>query len=191
MPGGQTEVGVHALDGLPCGVVVRERLAHAHEDHVRQTPPGVAGSPGRVHHLFDDLAGGELSIETGLTGGAERAPHRTTGLAGDADRGALVVVHEHGLDAGSVVERPQPLHGGALVAGRLADDVQGQGQAGLEVGPQRLGDVRELGGRGQVLIETAPHLVDPIARLVLQERAERGAVDAVAGERHRGGTASA
>ena len=90
-------------------VVVGERLAHPHEHDVADPAAAVAGPPGGPHDLLDDLAGGEVAREPGLAGGAEAAAHRAPGLARDAHRGAVGVQHQHGLDAGAAVERPQAL----------------------------------------------------------------------------------
>jgi hypothetical protein len=108
--GRHPEVAVDALDGRPhVAVVVGERLAHAHEHDVGH-PPIDARARRRAHHLLDDLADGEVPLEAGLAGGAEAARHGAAGLAADAHRRAVAVVHEHRLDAAAVVELPQELH---------------------------------------------------------------------------------
>src|SRR5882757_6266289 len=74
--------------------VVREWLAHAHEDDIGQAGRTVADLSARSRtrgrrDLFDDLSGGEISGEAALTGRAERAGHPAASLAGDADGGAV------------------------------------------------------------------------------------------------------
>ena len=57
-------------------------------------------------HLLDDLAGGQVPLEAGLAGGAERAAHGAAGLGRHADRGPGRVAHQHGLDRGAVAAAP-------------------------------------------------------------------------------------
>jgi hypothetical protein len=60
-----------APDGADHPVVVRQRLAHAHEDDVAD-PASARGlrALGR-DDLLDDLAGGQVAGQPGLPGGAE------------------------------------------------------------------------------------------------------------------------
>jgi len=60
-------------------------------------------------------------VEAALAGRAERAGHAATGLAGDAQRRAIGVAHEHALDQRAVVCAPEGLAGGAVVAGHGPD----------------------------------------------------------------------
>ena len=80
-------VVVEPLDRGPHRAVVGQRLAHPHEHHVRH-PPGQRRPPG-PDHLLDDLAGGEMALEAGLAGGAERAGHGAAGLGRHAHRGPV------------------------------------------------------------------------------------------------------
>ena len=76
--GRQAEAGVDPFDGGPHRSLVGERFAHAHEHDVAQSPSGPLGPRRRQHDLLDDLAGRQVAVEPGLTGGAEpAAPSRT------------------------------------------------------------------------------------------------------------------
>ena len=107
-----------AAYGADDGLVVGQRLAHAHEHDVGDAA-GAAGHlaagqrPGAGDHLLDDLGGGHVALQPALAGGAERAGHAAAGLAGDAHRGAVGVAHQHRLDERAVEEPPQRLAGGA------------------------------------------------------------------------------
>jgi hypothetical protein len=188
VPGRDPEVGVQALDGAPQPLVVGQRLAHPHEHDVRQ-PPGPAGPalrrpggrPPGPHDLLDDLADGQVAVEAGLPGGAERARHGAAGLGADAHRRPVGVVHEHGLDAGAVGQPPQPLHGVAAVADRRRHLGQRRGQLGGQAGPHGLGQ-RGQGVEVEALaVEAVPHLLDAVAGLVGEQLGQGGAVGVVAG----------
>ena len=105
-------------DGAPDPLVVGQRLPHPHEHHVGE-PPG-PGRPDRLGHLLDDLPGGELALEPGLSRGAELAGHGATGLGGDADGDPVGVVHEDGFDLRVVVERPEPFGRLPVIGGPTA-----------------------------------------------------------------------
>src|SRR5438093_353124 len=59
------DVVVEALDRRPGGVAVRERLAHAHEDHVGDA---LRARVRGTHHLLHDLGGVEMALEARLAG---------------------------------------------------------------------------------------------------------------------------
>ena len=78
--------------GLQDAVEVQERLAHAHEDDVRQAAAAVGGeAAGGVADLVDDLGRLEVAPEAQLAGGAEGAADGAAGLAGDAEGVALAM----------------------------------------------------------------------------------------------------
>ena len=79
-------------------------------------------------------------------------------------------MHEDGLDAGAVGEGPEPLDGESVVTDRFGARAESQRKGLGEAGPQRLGQRRELLGRGLLLVETAPQLVDPIPGFTLEKR---------------------
>ena len=82
---------VEGVDGGEHPVEVEQRLAHAHEDDVRQ-PLAVGGqAPRGVADLVDDLGGLEVPREAQLAGRAERAADRAAGLARDAQRVPLAL----------------------------------------------------------------------------------------------------
>ena len=109
-----------AAYGADHGLVVGQRLAHAHEHHVgdpaRAAGDLVAGQrAGAGDDLLDDLGGGHVALQAALAGGAERAGHAAAGLAGDAHGDPAGVAHQHRLDQRAVEELPQGLAGGAPV----------------------------------------------------------------------------
>ena len=79
---------VERLDGLEDAVEVQQRLAHAHEDDVREVGAVLAPREprGGAPDLVEDLGGREVTLEAQLAGRAERAPDGTAGLARDAER---------------------------------------------------------------------------------------------------------
>jgi hypothetical protein len=109
----------HHPQGRHQRTVVLQRLAHAHHHHVgddplagRQLQPlaqPVLGKP----QLGQDLAGAQVAAEALVAGGAEAAAHGATGLGGHAQRAAVVLGDEHGLDGVAAAHVEQPL-GGAV-----------------------------------------------------------------------------
>ena len=85
----------------------------------RRCAQEVLGEP----ELGDDLAGGEVAAEALVAGRAEAAADGAAGLRRDAQRAAVVLGNEHGLDRVAVADVEQPLDG---AVGRLllADDRQ-------------------------------------------------------------------
>jgi hypothetical protein len=75
--GRQPEVVVQPVERVADRVDVGERLAHAHEHHVRHAD---LGRVLRTHNLLDDLAAIEMPLEARLAGRAERAAHRAARL---------------------------------------------------------------------------------------------------------------
>ena len=125
-----------AAYGADHGLVVGDRLAHAHEHHVGDASRSAGHLAARERagagdDLLDDLGGRHVALQAALAGGAERAGHPAAGLAGDAHRHAVRVAHQHRLDERAVEEPPQRLAGGAPV--------------GLE-GAQRRHQRRQQGG---------------------------------------------
>src|SRR2546430_15083621 len=127
-------------------VVVVERLPHPHVHDVRDTLAAGRELALPVPDLVDDLARGEISHETHLTGRAERAGHRAAGLRRNAHRVSCAVTrHEHALDVVPVAEHEQHLAGLAIRARLLAHGLDGRP-------PKRSGEriaegLREIGQR--------------------------------------------
>ena len=154
MPSPSGSGSVSRRTALTTRLVVGQRLAHAHEDHVGQA----AGATGHLttrqragagDDLLDDLGGGHVAGQAVLAGGAERAGHAAAGLAGDADRDPVGVAHQHRLDEGAVEEPPHRLAGGALVGLERA-------QRRHQLGQERGDDVvalshGQVGHRGRVV----------------------------------------
>ena len=115
----------HRVAGWP---VVRQRLAHPHEDHVRHALRSPLGKPSgrsrRPHHLRGDLPGREVVRQAHLPRGAERASHRTARLGGDTDRHSPPVSHDHGLDHVPAAQPEQALPGGASIRFTFGQDLQ-------------------------------------------------------------------
>ena len=134
--GGDADIALQPLDGRPQVVVVRQRLAHAHEHDVRHAALGVIGEAlGGADHLLDDLARRQLPIEASLARRAEAAAHRTPRLCAHAHGRAIAVTHQHALDGASVVQLPQLLHGVAAVADSLDRQLEPGRQFGRQAGP--------------------------------------------------------
>ena len=95
--------------------IVLQRLAHAHHHDVgddalvalQVLAQEVLGEP----ELGDDLAGGQVAAEALVAGGAEAAAHGAAGLRRNAQRAAVVLGNEHGLDRIAVADVEQPLDG--------------------------------------------------------------------------------
>ena len=144
--GGQTDVP-HA-DIQPVGAVdqlqeaqhvvhVVQRLADAHEHDVGH---GQAAVQLGEKHLIQQLGGAQIPHLSGNGAGAEGAPHAAAHLRGDAHRVAVVVLHQHRLDAVAVGQLPQVLNG-AVQPGCLLPRHRGRGdEARLrQLRTQRLG----------------------------------------------------
>ena len=108
---------VEPVNGRHGILVVVERFAHAHEDHVGH---GFVIFPEHlrvIHHLRHDLAAGQVALESLLTGRTEDTSHCASSLGGDAQGAAILraapvrsggghlrvirgvaVAHQHGLD---------------------------------------------------------------------------------------------
>jgi len=67
-------------------VEVEERLAHPHEDEVREMPSPRGEPASGMADLVHDLRHVEVALEAQLARGAERAADGTAGLAADAER---------------------------------------------------------------------------------------------------------
>mmetsp|Transcript_21677 Transcript_21677/g.84466 ORF Transcript_21677/g.84466 Transcript_21677/m.84466 type:complete len:526 (+) Transcript_21677:1337-2914(+) len=153
----------HGLEGRHELVVVLQRLAHAHHHDVRDHPfvgvlalaQGMLGEP----QLGHDFGGRQVAAEALVAGRAEAAAHRTAGLAGHAQRAAVVFGDEYGFDRIARADIEQPLDR-AVGRDMLGDDIQraDDGTAG-ELLAQRLGEVGHLFEVRRAL------LVDPAKQL--------------------------
>lgn len=80
-------------------VKVIERLADAHEDDIGNF---AAGLPLGIEHLVEHFRRLKIADQTADRGRAERAPLPAADLRGDADRVAVLIVHDDGLDGVAV-----------------------------------------------------------------------------------------
>ena len=101
--------GVEDFDGFDEIAVVRQWLAHAHEDQIVHT---LAYMRLDLDDLFHDFCGGEIAREAGQAAGAEFAVVSTADLAGNTERAAVRVAaikggiggDEDGLDVATVIQ---------------------------------------------------------------------------------------
>ena len=68
------------MDGGENAIVVRERLAHAHEYDVGQTTALGCHSGSGLTNLVDNLRGGEITLQTALTRRTEWTCHTAARL---------------------------------------------------------------------------------------------------------------
>ena len=101
-------------------VKVIERLTDAHEDDVGDL---AAGLPLGIEHLIEHFRRLEVADQAADCGRAERAPLPAADLRGDADRVAVLIVHDDSLDGVAVAELPEifdrPVNGRHLLAQHL------------------------------------------------------------------------
>ncbi len=166
MPCREADVVVQPGAGVEHRVGVREWFTHAHEHHIRDP---LRRRVLRPQNLLHDLAGREVTLEAGLPRCAERATHRAARLGGDADRRALRVPHEHGLDLRSVVGAPQPFRRGVVVGELHRVDGERERQLLGEPGDEILGHVRQRLERAPLFVQALIKLARPVGGL-----AERG-----------------
>jgi hypothetical protein len=140
-------------------VDVREGLAHAHVDHIRDA---LFGRVLRAEHLLADLAGVEVAIEAGLAGRAERAAHRTPRLRGHAHRRAVAVAHEHCFHLRAALGTPQPFERDVVGAALLGGEFKRGRQRAVEVGAQGLREVRQRVEWTALRPEPVEELVGPV-----------------------------
>ena len=147
---------------------VGKRLAHAHEDDAIRRRARQALSP-HVQELVDDLPNAEVARKSQRAGGAESAPHRTSGLGADANRrgGAALARQLHGLEyrpvGGPKEEGPGPVAGDAHAIG--ADAAEGERHVEVFAEPSRQRrDLVEAAGRS--IEDSTTDLVASVAGLV-------------------------
>ena len=107
-------------DSIAHAVEIIERLAHAHENDVRDEAPAIVGNESAVrcraireiakpvarhHHLGDDLLGLEVAHQALRAGMAEGAGQRAADLAGDAERAAIDLGDIDAFDLGAAIMR--------------------------------------------------------------------------------------
>ena len=134
----QANVGVKTFNGTPYGCLVGKRFAHAHEHNVGKSLFTFCAFSRGTHNLFHNLAGCEMSAKTCLACCAESTRHCTTCLSADTHCGAVAIVHQHGFDGVSAIDkRPQELDGVALVADACCNGVERRWQHFAHLGTKR------------------------------------------------------
>ncbi len=178
----------HDLERGDDVVEIGQRLAHAHHHHVgdRMAPmldPGRGDAVGEqraigMPQLPDDLADAQVAVEALLSGRAECAVERATGLRRDAQRAAIGFRNVNGLDRVRVADVEQPF-ARAVGRGRVANDRRG---ADLGIARERL--ARRFGQVAHRVDSVGEPMVDPAQRLLGAKR-----LFSALGEkrRHRGG----
>ena len=106
---------------------------------------------------FDDLGDAEVTVETLLGGGAERAVQRATDLRGNAQRATIRFGDEHRFDAVAAIQPDQPLVG--AVAGSLVERDRRWADLGSlgQPFPQRLAQVGHGGEIGDAFVVNPLH----------------------------------
>ena len=128
------------------GVVIEQRLAHAHHDDVGEQPALAAGRPllervARDQHLRHDLGRRQIAHQRHGAGVAEAAGQRAADLGRDAQGAPVVLRDEDGLDLLAVGEAQQPL-AGAVARALLGRDLGPcHREAGRELLRSALGSV--------------------------------------------------
>lgn len=98
---------IQGTNGRKSGIIVMERLAHAHDHDIGEVILIFAQMALEMQHLGNDLTGREVAFEAHLPGGTESTAHGTAGLGGDAERIARIVAHQHGFDALAIRQAEQ------------------------------------------------------------------------------------
>ncbi len=164
---GQAHLAVQSGHRPPDPVIVGQRLPHAHEHDVRETP-GLR-RPHRLGHLLDDFTGAELALEPRLARGAELARHGAPGLGGHADGDSVRIVHQHRFDLSPVTQGPEPL-GRLSVVGREARDLgECPGQRHRQLLTQCGRQLGHLLGPLDPPVQAVPHLPGAKGRLVPED----------------------
>ena len=100
--GPEPETRVKGGQGAEHLLQVGQRLAHAHQHHVRDFTHAVALVPQysrSLPDLADDFTGGQVAVETLRASGAERAVEGAADLRGNAQRAAALFRYMHHLDS--------------------------------------------------------------------------------------------
>ena len=122
---GKTKAGTILASNLTYGLhhalVVGQWLTHAHEDHVGQAAAFCRHCGCSMAELLNDLARGQVTVQTALAGSTERAGHTAAGLGGNTQRSASWVAHQNRLQQRAIMQTPQGLSGLAVIRGSSPD----------------------------------------------------------------------
>ena len=175
-----------AFDRGPRRVVVGQRLTHAHEHDVGESPAGAMRFARGPHDLFDDLTRGQVTRETRLAGRAKAARHRAARLRRHAHRRPTWIVHEDRFDRGAARQFEQPLNRGAAV-GLLPRHFAKRGLergVGRQRSTQRLRHVAHVVDIGELGVQPVPHLPGPVGLLVRERGQGRQLLEGQVVPRH-------
>lgn len=113
------------IESIDDGLEVMEGLAHAHHDEIpdRGFIPRAELLIDKVN-LGDDLASGEMTAKTHLTGGTKNAAHGAADLAAETGGVAAGESHEDGFDILPIRELEEEFLSNAVAAGSGADFVK-------------------------------------------------------------------
>ena len=132
----------HRLDDR---LIVGHRFAHAHKYNMRQTPTLACEQADSVHRLLHYLVSFEVAAEWKLAGRAERTSNGAAGLRGDAQRRAVRVAHDDGLDRVAAIELVERFRGQPTIGLRRRDGPEGrEAELAIEGCTQGLWDVVHL-----------------------------------------------
>ena len=120
--------GAGHVERLEQRVEVGHRLAHAHDDDVRQALVGGEAVAG-VEELFEDFGRGEVADDAADAGRAEDAAHAAADLGGDADGAAVGLLEQDALDEVAVGEADEQLLGAVVGHHRAIDAAAEEAEA--------------------------------------------------------------
>ena len=101
-------LAVNDAHGLKNSVIVKERLALAHEHNARYARTKIVGN---YTYLVNNLAHAKAARIAVLAGGAKIAAQGAAGLAGNADGEAVLAWNANGFNRGAVGKRNEVLAG--------------------------------------------------------------------------------
>src|SRR5271166_1069554 len=90
--------------------IIRQRLAHPHENIVGQGLAGIEFAT-RRHHLVKYFTRAKVAVETHARGRTKTASHRTSGLARNAECGTSFGRDDYALDLLGITKANEELAG--------------------------------------------------------------------------------
>ena len=152
----------HQLQKLHHVVVVVQRFTGTHQHDVGY--PSAAVLLGK-EDLIQNLCRGQIAALCRIVRCTEHAAHLAAGLGRHADAVAVLIFHQHGLNAVAVGQAKQILDGAVQLGHLLAQDLRlGDETLFVQFGTQRLGDVTHLVKRGDTLVQPFEDLLGTVFR---------------------------